>query len=245
VITTALLRADLPEFSDSAKYTDPVIVYWLRFAALLINQARWGAPSPLNGVAVAIAVTGNGGAGYAVNDLLTVQGGIGSQATQLVVDAVNAGVITAAHATTFGNYQQLPQIKGATVLGGAGNGATFDLGYQYGSPSTYDFGQELHAAHNLVLERRAQDEAAKGNVPGWSKGAINNVSVDKASVGYDPASTIEPEAGHWNLTIYGQRFIRLLRQMGSGGLQIGVGFECFGATVFSGPPVFNIPNGSG
>lgn len=85
-----------------------------------------------------------------------------------------------------------------------------------------DIGAELFVAHNLVLERRAQDLADNGGVPGLTTGPINSQSVDKASVGYDTGAGIELDAGHWNNTIYGTRFIHLARLVGAGPVQVGV-----------------------
>lgn len=86
-----------------------------------------------------------------------------------------------------------------------------------------DIGSELYVAHQLVLEARAFAEASAGAVPGSSVGPINSKSVDKVSIGYDTSSGTESDVGHWNLTIYGTRFIRLAKMMGMGPVQIGVG----------------------
>ena len=85
----------------------------------------------------------------------------------------------------------------------------------------FDHGVELFVAHNLVLDaRNRKDARKKGNIPGTVKGPVNNASVDKASVGYDTQAGIEENAGHWNQSTYGIRFIRLLRMMGAGALQV-------------------------
>lgn len=83
-----------------------------------------------------------------------------------------------------------------------------------------DFGTELFVAHNLALERQAVKSAASGAVPGIQTGAINNKSVGPVSQGYDTSAGLELEAGHWNLTTYGTRFIRMARMVGSGGIQL-------------------------
>lgn len=82
-----------------------------------------------------------------------------------------------------------------------------------------DTGTELFVAHNLVLERQAQASAATGAPPGVTTGAVASKTVDKVTVAYDVASGIEADAGHWNQTIYGTRFISLARMVGSGGMQ--------------------------
>lgn len=83
-----------------------------------------------------------------------------------------------------------------------------------------DEGLELFVAHNLALERPAQKTAAAGGVPGIASGPVSSKTVDKVSVSYDTSAAMEADAGHWNLTIYGQRYIRLARMVGSGGIQL-------------------------
>jgi len=245
VITTALLRSDFAEFADTAKYPDALVGFWISFGKLLLNQDRWGAPVSLSGMAAAVQA---GGAGYVVGDALTISGGKFSQATKLVVDAVNAGAIAAAHATIFGDYVVLPA-NPAAATGGSGNGmATFNLTPAYGDSTLFDFGLELMVAHNLALERRALDEGAKGGVPGWGRGLVNNSSVDKATVGYDTTAAIEEGAGHWNLTTYGTRFKRLMNLVGAGPFQIidPNDLNPLGSIfAFSGPPFSQFPNPSG
>ncbi len=89
--------------------------------------------------------------------------------------------------------------------------------------SSLDMGAELFAAHNLALEARTQAEAKAGGIPGAQVGPINSKSVDKVSIAYDTAAGAEPDAGHWNTTIYGTRYIKLAKMMGAGGLQLGIG----------------------
>ena len=86
-----------------------------------------------------------------------------------------------------------------------------------------DFGVSMFAAHNLALEARAMKEAEKGGIPGAQVGPVNSKSVDKVSIGYDTSSGIEVGAGHWNMTIYGTRFIRMAKMFGAGPVQIGMG----------------------
>lgn len=119
------------------------------------------------------------------------------------------------------------------------------------SPSDYtlwDFGVELFVAHNFVLERRAQAEAANGSLPGVFVGPLSGKGVDKTNVSYDVSSGIEPESGHWNLTIYGTRFIRLAKQVGSCPIQVGMGYDPLSGlnsfNAWSGPWPWNLPNPS-
>lgn len=84
-----------------------------------------------------------------------------------------------------------------------------------------DLGIELFVAHNLVIEARSQATSANGAAPGEPQGMVASKSVDKVSVSYDTSSVAELDAGHWNLTVYGARYIRLARMMGAGGIQLG------------------------
>lgn len=86
-----------------------------------------------------------------------------------------------------------------------------------------DTGIELFVAHNLVLEKQALDAAAVGGAPGLSTGPVNSKSVDKVSVAYDTAAALEVGAGHWNLTVYGTRFVALSKMFGAGPIHIGGG----------------------
>lgn len=110
-----------------------------------------------------------------------------------------------------------------------------------------DHGTMMFVAHQLALEAKAQATAANGGIPGGDVGPVNNKSVDKVSVGYDSQAGIELEAGHWNLSVYGTRFIKLARMMGAGPLQVGVyaGELCDGGNfggAWSGPWSSQFPN---
>ncbi len=101
-----------------------------------------------------------------------------------------------------------------------------------------DLGTELFAAHNLVIERKAQAEAANGAPPGISTGPVASKSVDKASISYDVGAGIVPGAGHWNLTVFGTRFIALSRLISAGPIQVGLGCPAdplSSATAWPGP----------
>lgn len=111
--------------------------------------------------------------------------------------------------------------------------------------SLLNMGQEMFIAHNVTLERRAMDEAARGLAPGMSPGIVNNKSVDKVSVGYDTQGGAELNAGHWNLTIYGTRYVRMARQVGMGPVQVGTGCggsPLSGSQAWPGPWPWNFPN---
>jgi len=113
-------------------------------------------------------------------------------------------------------------------------------------PSDLDYGVELFTAHNLVLGAIDARDGQVGGIPGVAKGAIAATSAGDVAVSYDTANTMEFDAGHWNLTTYGKRFIRLARMMGAGPLQVGPD-SCTGPNsgpAWSGPPFYNWPNPS-
>ncbi len=83
-----------------------------------------------------------------------------------------------------------------------------------------DIGAELFTAHNIVIEAAASRSVATGNLPGIQTGAVSGKSVDRVSVSYDAQAGLEMDAGHWNLTVYGTRFVRYSRMAGSGGIQV-------------------------
>lgn len=87
----------------------------------------------------------------------------------------------------------------------------------------YDLGCELFVAFNLAIERNMQNQATAGGVPGQVTGPVSAKSVDKVSVSYDVAAGLNPEDGMWNMNAYGVRFVYLLKLMGMGTLQLGIG----------------------
>ncbi len=105
----------------------------------------------------------------------------------------------------------------------------------------YDVGCELYVAHHLVLEKRANDAAEGGGTPGAPLAVVNSKSVDKVRVGYDVQAGIELNAGHWNTTMYGIRFIRLARMAGAGPIQVGAGSDCIGAAGAWDGPIMGPP----
>ena len=75
------------------------------------------------------------------------------------------------------------------------------------------YGQELFIAHNLMLGVGAIQTAAAGGIPS-AEGtlAVSSKSVGSVSVSYDTGSAMDAGAGHWNQTVYGRRYIDLVRR---------------------------------
>jgi len=83
-----------------------------------------------------------------------------------------------------------------------------------------DWGTMLFAAHHLILEKQSADAAKRKATPGLTTGAISGDSVGKVSRNYDTSAGLELEAGHWNLTTYGLRFIAIAKMVGAGPITI-------------------------
>lgn len=98
-----------------------------------------------------------------------------------------------------------------------------------------NLGIEMFMAHHLVLDKLNQDTAAVGGYPGLNKGVVSSQSTGGVSLSYDTSSVLEPDAGHWNYTIYGSRFIQLIKMMGAGPIQVGAGGDVPGITPWLGP----------
>lgn len=91
-----------------------------------------------------------------------------------------------------------------------------DLGSKLIDPckwgDVYMNGLYLYIAHQVTLDSKT--------TAGQDIGLVSNKAVGSASKGYDRASSNEEGAGYWNLTVWGQRYWRLVRMFGAGGLQV-------------------------
>lgn len=83
-----------------------------------------------------------------------------------------------------------------------------------------DSATQLFVAHHLVVGVRNQMTADAGGVPGEVKGVLASKTVDKVSMSYDTKSVGLEDAGFWNASIYGVRFLQLARMFGAGGIQL-------------------------
>lgn len=112
------------------------------------------------------------------------------------------------------------------------------------SPPTtmMDLLAELFVAHNITLEMRSAKASSAGGDPGQAnKGPVSSESVGGVSRSYDTSAGLNLDAGPWNLTTYGTRFLFMARNVAKGPLQIGVDTSAGVLSPFFGPPVF--PNG--
>jgi hypothetical protein len=69
---------------------------------------------------------------------------------------------------------------------------------------------------------------------------VSGENAGQVSVSYDTTAGIEPDAGQWNLTSYGIRFIGLARLLGAQPTQIGPAGIAppFSGPGWIGPPPF-------
>lgn len=79
---------------------------------------------------------------------------------------------------------------------------------------------ELFTAHYTELRGRALASATAGGVNTAGSNIASSKSVDKVSVSYDNSGTINPDAGFWNKTGYGQEFYWWWSMFGAGGRQL-------------------------
>lgn len=86
-----------------------------------------------------------------------------------------------------------------------------------------DIGLELFVAHHLVVEKVNQDTAKVGGWPGLNKGVMRSNNPGGVSISYDTNAVIEEKAGHWNYTVFGTRFVSLVKNVGAGPIQLGGG----------------------
>lgn len=99
-----------------------------------------------------------------------------------------------------------------------------------------DFGTTLYVCHRIALAARNKRVASAGGLPGQASGAVQSKSVDKVSQSFDTASASEEGAGMWNLTTYGQEFIRLARQVGAGPMTVNTDDSATsGVDAYAGP----------
>jgi hypothetical protein len=100
-----------------------------------------------------------------------------------------------------------------------------------------NLGLEQFIAHHIVMEKLGLDTAAVGGYPGLNKGVVSGESPGGVNLSYDTNSVIEVGAGHWNYTIYGTRFVYMMRMFGVGPIQVGAGMDgsCDGGLPWAGP----------
>jgi hypothetical protein len=111
--------------------------------------------------------------------------------------------------------------------------------------SLYYLAVELFVAHNLSVEAWAE-QGGNQTIPGIMKGPIASSAAGNVSVSYASGAALELDSGHWALTTFGTRLIKLIRLVCAGPLQV-TGGGCQGpynGPAWSGPWTYNFPNPS-
>lgn len=75
---------------------------------------------------------------------------------------------------------------------------------------SYDMAVMLWTAHHVAMGAANARAAARGGIPGSASGVQTSKSVDGVSVGYSTITSLN-NAGAWNATSYGQRFLTMAR----------------------------------
>ena len=126
----------------------------------------------------------------------------------------------AAFRAAFPEFADTARYPDAMLDFWAGIGERLMFPQQHRWGTVYDYGLQLFVAHNITIAAQNVAASGSGGVPGNISGPTASKSVGSVSVSYDTASSIEPNAGHWNLTTYGKMLIHLARMIGAGGIQV-------------------------
>lgn len=126
----------------------------------------------------------------------------------------------AAFRAAFPEFADTARYPDAMLDFWSGIGERLMFPQQHRWDTVYDYGLQLFVAHNITLAAQNVAASGSGSVPGNISGPTSSKSVGSVSVSYDTASSIEPNAGHWNLTTYGKMLIHLARMIGAGGIQV-------------------------
>ncbi len=250
-VTVASFRKDYSAtFGSAITYPNEDVTYWLAVASLMMgvtpafyadaltNAITSAGSDTLHFASLPSGITN----GLAVTDFTNTYAipvGTNIKAVTSTTIVLTANVVD----TGVGSGDQIGISGGASSSQRWGAGSVFPT-----SPPTtiVDIATELFVAHNLVLEKQSADATKRGAVPGLSKGPIASYGVGGVNVSYATANALELDAGHWNLTTWGTRFIKLARFYGSGPVQISVGVAPpFSGGALEGPYPWPAPSDTG
>lgn len=86
--------------------------------------------------------------------------------------------------------------------------------------SQWLLGVSLYTAHEITLATKNAQIAGFQGTPGTFGGIANTKTVGSGTIGFDASTTTEKDAGYWNLTTYGKKYIHLARMFGVGAVQL-------------------------
>lgn len=249
-VSVASFRKDLPEFASVAAYPDAVVTYWLTIGTLLMGIGS-GAPPRVCSFVGSIDENGMLTVGliefgtFSLLPLLLMGDHVGPSAAILSQISGLPGLA--------GTYQtNFAAIVPAENMVALQNG-TFQGGNLFWGPASLvptsppttvtDFALEMWTAHQIVIEKQAVDAAKTGGDPGTSRvGLVTSKSVNNVSISYDVSAVTTANAGYYNQTIYGMRFIQLARLRGAGPIQIGIGVAPLPFMGWSGGGIYGSGN---
>jgi hypothetical protein len=156
----------------------------------------------------ASAVIVDRGAGYSVNDLITLVGGDYVSAAQLLVRTVDgSGAITSVRVDDPGFYNTLPA-NPAAVTGGAGTGATFNCAFK---TAYLEIGEGVDLAVESTIDSQRVVDFARAQITGHGPnidvskvvpgGAPTGISIfrqqnyDDSLIRFDPGRGVRIKAG--------------------------------------------------
>ena len=130
------------------------------------------------------------------------------------------GILTAAQ---FREIQ--PSFQDSSIYSDEQLGMNLELAASMLDPNRWadwrPLGMALMVAHFIALDEREMRTSRKGGIPGQGGiGIMASKSIGSVSASFDVQSGSELNAGHWNMTSFGRRYIRMARMVGAGGVQI-------------------------
>ena len=129
--------------SFTGSIANGVLTVTANTGTLYVGQTIYGTGVPLQTVITAlgqgIVLSGaivSGGTGYAVNDTVTVVGGVYSQPASFTISSVSGGVVTGLTISSNGQYSIYPTNNVTTTTNNAGSGLTLTLTFGTGAGGT-------------------------------------------------------------------------------------------------------------
>ncbi len=228
-VSVASFRADFPEvFGNRSAYPDQAISYWLAIAAIMMGISQGSPPNVASFVGsaeggVLTVTTINFGSLSLLPLLLAGEGVPINTFVENQLSGVSGGLGTY-QLNSEADIASQEMVVVQSGMGGGSNPFWGATSLTANSPPTTkaDFAMELFVAHQLVLEKQAIDAANRGGDPGTKIGIQTSKGVGGVSVSYDVSAMVEKDAGYWNQTLWGMRFIKLARFVGSGPIQLGI-----------------------
>jgi hypothetical protein len=160
----------------------------------IVGQGSGAVAGPVSFAAVS-AIVNQSGINYAIGDVLSIVGGVGSPTKATVTSADNNGSVQAVALSTPGLYSTLPQLGNVmtTVSPGGGTGCTLDLSMGIGSIAVASTGLQ-YTAPPLVTIAGGGGTGAQAYTT-LSAGTVSTIGVSAPGTGYVSQPAIEITSG--------------------------------------------------